>query len=55
MKLIRASIAPIARDVAGCSGFAMIFAGVREIYAPAGLIVAGVCLVGAAVQMARRG
>ena len=51
MPLIRA----LSREIVGCCGVAMIVAGVRQIYAPAGLIVAGACLVYGAVQLARRG
>ncbi len=50
MPLIRA----LSRDIAGCCGVAMIVEGVRQIYPPAGLIVAGACVVYATVQFARR-
>lgn len=55
MKITPASTAPIARDLTGCAGLALVVEGVREIYGPAGLIVAGVGLVAGALQLARRG
>jgi hypothetical protein len=54
MKFDASKFVPIARDVAGCSGIMLVVAGVHDIYAPAGVIVAGLCLVGGAFQTARR-
>lgn len=48
--LVRAA----SRDLIGIAGVVMIVAGVRQIYAPAGLIVAGACLVFGAIQHAKR-
>lgn len=58
MKITVSALAPLvraaSRDLVGIAGVAMIIAGVRQIYAPAGLIVAGACLVYGAIQHARR-
>lgn len=54
MKINASALAPIMRDVVGCSGGMLIVAGVHQIYAPAALIVAGAGAVAAAVQLSRR-
>lgn len=58
MKLIASTLVPMirgaVREGVGIAGVALVLTGIRQIYAPASLIVAGVAFVYAAVVMARR-
>lgn len=53
--LRRRALAILARDIAGLVGAGLIIAGLAQIYAPAGIIVAGAMLLVGAILLARRG